>query len=173
MEQPKYSLMETERRFLVEQGQLPNVSGVEYSQIVDRYLIGTQLRLRKVTGSKSSKTIHKLCKKYPGASALSQPIVNTYLDSREYAVFASLAANLIVKSRYRLDYAGEMFSLDVFHEDLEGLVMCEVESSDLDRVGQVQLPPWVGVEVTNDIRFSGGQLCESSYAQVCLMFKTL
>lgn len=68
---------------------------------------------------------------------------------------------LLEKTRYDVPYGGLTWEVDVFHgaPDLErggDVVLAEIE---LDRADQpVLLPPWVGVEVTHDRRYSSAAL---------------
>jgi adenylate cyclase len=65
----------------------------------------------------------------------------------------------IEKVRYDVPYAGMVWEVDVFAGAHEGLVLAEVE---LDREDQpVALPPWVGAEVTKDVRYRSANLARS------------
>lgn len=62
----------------------------------------------------------------------------------------------IDKVRYRRPFAGLIWEIDVFAGDNEGLIVAEVELGRADQV--VELPPWVGPEVTHDPRYSNAAL---------------
>jgi CYTH domain-containing protein len=63
---------------------------------------------------------------------------------------------MIAKRRYSLNHGGRTWTVDVFEGPLAGLVLAEVE---LDHVGQaVDLPPWLGREVTDDPRYLNSAL---------------
>lgn len=63
---------------------------------------------------------------------------------------------MIAKRRYSLIYAGRLWTVDAFEGALAGLLLAEVE---LDYVGQaVELPPWLGREVTDDLRYLNSSL---------------
>lgn len=66
-------------------------------------------------------------------------------------ILATLCGLVVEKTRYKREHAGQVWEVDVFHGDNEGLVVAEVEleSEDTD----VELPPWVGEEVSRDQRF--------------------
>ena len=58
---------------------------------------------------------------------------------------------IIDKCRYLIPYNGHTFEVDEFFGDNEGLVMAEVE---LDSENEhVELPDFIGMEVTGDHRF--------------------
>ena len=48
---PKYAHIERERRFLVDPGKRPDLAGLSFVEIEDRYLDGTRLRLRRMRDS--------------------------------------------------------------------------------------------------------------------------
>jgi CYTH domain-containing protein len=63
---------------------------------------------------------------------------------------------VIEKVRYRVPHEGLVFDLDVFAGRHAGLVIAEVE---LERADQpVDLPDWVGMEISHDRRFSNSAL---------------
>ncbi|MEX0918065.1 MAG: CYTH domain-containing protein [Candidatus Paceibacterota bacterium] len=64
-----------------------------------------------------------------------------------------------IKKIRRHVYAGDhTFEIDEFAGNLRGLVVIEVE---LGSVGeQVDLPDWIGKEITDDPRYNNAHLCE-------------
>jgi adenylate cyclase len=63
---------------------------------------------------------------------------------------------VIDKIRHRIEYAGRIWEVDVFGGANEGLVVAEVElpSEEAD----IDLPRWVGDEVTDDPRYFNANL---------------
>lgn len=68
---------------------------------------------------------------------------------------------LIEKKRYTVEYGGHTWEIDEFSGDNTGLIMAEVELAACDE--QVELPPWVGEEVTNDNRYYNASLSRNPY----------
>ena len=67
----------------------------------------------------------------------------------------------IEKTRYEIEHAGLVWEVDVFHAENEGLVVAEVE---LEREDQkVEVPPWVGEEVSQDARYFNASLAVDPY----------
>ena len=161
---PRYALLENERRFLV--ASPPDLTGLGFRRIEDRYLDGTRLRLRTMTDSVTGARELKFCKKYGGQDPVSAPITNLYLSEAEYAVLAALPGRTIVKRRYRLAHEGRDFGLDVFEGELAGLALCEAEAGSRAAVMALAFPPWAGREVTADPFFTGGNLCGVSAAEL-------
>lgn len=63
---------------------------------------------------------------------------------------------LIEKYRYKVSYAGVIWEVDEFCGENKGLIIAEVE---LEYENQpVTLPPWVGQEVTSDVRYYNSNL---------------
>ena len=58
---------------------------------------------------------------------------------------------LIEKIRYRVPYAGMVWDVDEFFGDNRGLLLAEIELEYESQV--IELPPWIGQEVTGDHRY--------------------
>ena len=69
---------------------------------------------------------------------------------------------VLEKTRHRIEHAGRTWELDVFGGDNAGLVVAEVELPDED--AELELPPWIGVEVTGDPRFYNAALVARPFA---------
>lgn len=63
---------------------------------------------------------------------------------------------LIEKTRYEVPFDGKVWTVDVFEGANAGLVVAEIELS--DDAEQISLPPWIGVEVTDDPRYRNSAL---------------
>lgn len=63
---------------------------------------------------------------------------------------------VIRKTRWLVDYAGRVWEVDEFHEDLAPLTVAEVELP--DERAEVELPPFVGREVTGDPAYYNSML---------------
>jgi CYTH domain-containing protein len=156
MQLPKYAQLENERRFLI--AKCPDLSKTEFRVIEDLYISGSRLRLRMVTHNENHASEFKLCKKYPTTEALSGPIVNVYLTASEHMMLAQLGGTRLRKRRYRLKFAAKTFVLDIFEDNLAGLMLAEVEAASINELQSIELPTWVGREVTLDPFFRGGNL---------------
>lgn len=73
------------------------------------------------------------------------------------------AGHVIEKTRYRVPYGGRIWEIDVFEGVNEGLVVAEVELDDENAA--VDLPPWVGEEVSSDIRYFNSSLALHPYQE--------
>jgi hypothetical protein len=159
----KYARPERERRWLLRQA--PD-GRTEPAQIVDRYIDGTHLRLRRVD-EPTGATVYKLGQKLRpvvGDPSLVM-LTNIYLDAHEYELFSTLPAQSLLKRRYRTRLGGRAAVLDAFDGELSGLVLLEIELDDGPDQPPVT-PPDGAVEVTHDDRFSGGSLAGTSADQL-------
>ena len=71
------------------------------------------------------------------------------------------APEQIHKTRYRIPYDEHIWEIDVFEEDNSGLVVAEIELTDEKQ--EINLPPWVGKEVSDDPRYTNAALAKTPY----------
>ncbi|GAB4280010.1 MAG: CYTH domain-containing protein [Deferrisomatales bacterium] len=69
---------------------------------------------------------------------------------------------LIEKTRYRVAVGGHTWEVDEFAGDNAGLVLAEVELAHPDE--EVELPEWVGEEVSHDPRYCNANLVRRPFA---------
>ena len=164
----KYARIERERRYLL--SDLPEgLSRADHHlQITDNYITGTRLRLRKVRDPRTNKWVIKFTQKFaPNPKDLSRTIItNTYLNALEAETLSVFDANEIRKNRYRLDFEGRQFSVDMFLGDLFGLVLAEVSFDNDDELDSFPKPSFALADVTNHEVFSGGRLSELTFAEI-------
>ena len=137
-------------------------------QITDNYITGTRLRLRKVRDPQTNKWTVKLTQKFaPDREDFSRTIItNIYLNALEAETLAVFDANEIRKNRYPFEFAGRQFSVDMFLGDLFGLVLAEVSFETDEELNNYPRPPFAIAEVTNNELFTGGKLCQISFADI-------
>jgi CYTH domain-containing protein len=66
----------------------------------------------------------------------------------------------IAKTRYERPWGNRIIELDVYHEELSGLMTAEVEFPDRESADAFPAPHWFGREVTTDARFKNKALAE-------------
>jgi CYTH domain-containing protein len=75
-----------------------------------------------------------------------------------------VADNKIDKTRNKVEYAdGTVWTVDVFSGDNQGLEIAELEVEKEAYFDKIVLPQWLGVEVTEDERFSNLCLSENPF----------
>jgi CYTH domain-containing protein len=157
----KYARIERERRFLLDR--FPGADVVRVRRITDRYLDGTRLRLREqIEGD--GPAVYKLTQKVPARTGGAQQgsITNIYLAEEEFRLLAQLPAKMLRKVRYSVP----PFGIDVFEGALEGLRLAEAEFDSDAEADALILPEYILREVTDDARFTGGQLVCASRADI-------
>lgn len=137
----KYARPERERRFLLDA--VPPGEPTATARIVDRYIVGTTLRLRRMT--RAGETVHKLTQKRDGS------ITTIYLDAAEYEVFAALPAHVLEKDRLSFP----PMVVDVVEP---GLVIAEVELDSAEELSRFRPPFPVVREITDDPTMTGAAL---------------
>ena len=158
---PKYTRIEWERRFLLDR--FPSGANVVCTRrISDRYILGTRLRLRRLEGI--GETVFKLTQKIPSDSDGAQQglITSLYLSEDEFKLLAELPANVLTKTRCSVP----PFGIDVFEGELQGLILAEAEFESENEAIALPPPPFAFHEVTEDRRFTGGQLVTASRSQL-------
>jgi CYTH domain-containing protein len=68
---------------------------------------------------------------------------------------------MIDKTRYDLLFHGNLFEVDVFHGENEGLIIAEVELSHENQ--PFEKPHWLGEEVTGDVKYYNSELSKNPY----------
>jgi CYTH domain-containing protein len=163
MQVPKYAKLENERRFLV--FSCPDLSGAPSRLIEDIYFNDSRLRLRTITHIDGAREF-KLCKKYETLDPTSGPVVNIYLSAGEHAILSRLQGRPLRKRRYRIAWRTRSYGVDVFEDELAGLVLCEAEAESADAIRVLEFPPWASRDVTADRFYTGGNLARVTAAEL-------
>ena len=156
--------LELERTFLVKE--LPReIEGADFVEIVDIYIPDrpehSHLRLRK-KGDKCSIT-----KKTPMADDASEMMEYTIeLSEAEYGALASCSKKRVAKKRYYAKINGFDAEVDVFLEDLAGLVLVDFEFDDVDEKNKFKTPKSMLADVTPEEFIAGGMLAGKKYEDI-------
>ncbi len=153
----KYARVEWERRFLL--ARFPHEAQITQTRrIVDHYIEGTKLRLRQMSDRDSE--IFKLTQKVPAETpGARQGVITTiYLAKEEFEVLLKLPARVLKKTRH----SAAPFGIDVFGYAMDGLVLAEAEFSSAQEAAALAVPPFAVSEVTDDVRFTGGNLVSAT-----------
>ena len=128
-------------------------------RIADRYIDGSNMRLRQQSDDENE-PVFKLTQKLPtDATGARQGLITTmYLTEDEFQLLANLPAKMLRKTRYSVP----PFGIDVFEDALTGLVLAEAEFNSAEDASALSLPSFIVREVTEDLRFTGGELVRVS-----------
>ncbi|MHC5596715.1 MAG: CYTH domain-containing protein [Nostoc sp.] len=69
----------------------------------------------------------------------------------------------IEKVRYKIEWRGLIWEIDEFDGVNKGLILAEVELSDENQ--QIELPTWIGEEVSDDSRYFNSNLVKHPFSQ--------
>ena len=135
-------------------------------KIVDQYIPleseHPTLRLRK-NGEKMELTKKEPIKDGDASHQLEETIP---LTADEYEAIAKIPAKRVSKTRYYYPYQGRTLEVDVFEEDLSGLVLVDVEFDDLSAKEKFAMPEFCLVEVTQDETLAVGMLAGKGFADI-------
>lgn len=68
---------------------------------------------------------------------------------------------LIEKTRHEVKQGIHTWEIDVFEGENNGLILAEIELYDVDE--KFKIPSWIGLEVSDDIRYYNSQLIKSPF----------
>ena len=156
----KYACLELERRYLLRELPFDLAEQANGWLIVDRYIVDTRLRLRRMIEMESGKIVLKFGQKYRASSqsGVETTMTNMYLDEKEYGCLSKLEAREIVKRRYRYVNCGLEYGIDVYEGKLKGLILAEIECETEQECERLHIPSFSVREVTDDLFFTGGSL---------------
>jgi adenylate cyclase len=150
--------VEIERKFLVvSDGWREHAAGQRFCQGYLARTDGVTVRVRRA-GSRAYLTV----KGEPNGIVRPEFEYEVPVEEAE-AMFKLCHRPLIEKTRYEVPHAGLVWHVDEFAGDNAGLVLAEVE---LDHPEQpVEIPPWLGQEVSHDPRFRNSRLASAPQSQ--------
>jgi len=146
--------MEIEKKFIPDK--LPdNLNGYSFREMLQGYLnTDPAVRIRR-----ENDEYYLTCK---GKGLMAREEYNFPLTKEAFDhLLPKCDGRLIRKTRYLIpmkDTSGLTAELDIFHEDLSGLIMLEVEFKTLEEAESFQAPTWFGKDVTEDPRFKNSSL---------------
>lgn len=79
------------------------------------------------------------------------------------ALLALCEPGKIDKTRYLVNYQNQLFEVDEFYDENQGLVMAEIELE--TELQEVVKPDWLGEEVTGDKRYYNSALTQKPFSQ--------
>jgi CYTH domain-containing protein len=146
----RYARFELERRFLLDR--IPD--GVDEGHlIVDRYITGARLRLRRVEGREPQFKFSQKEAPSPPDYAVTT-ITTIYLSPEEYETLTVLPGRELRKRRHHLG----PYSIDVFEGGLSGLIMAEIDFESETEMRAHPVPEFAVREISEDVRYTGGAL---------------
>lgn len=69
--------------------------------------------------------------------------------------------NNIEKTRYKINYEGKTWEIDIFYGDNEGLIVAEIELNSIEE--SFQIPEWIDHEVTHESNYFNANLSKNPF----------
>lgn len=163
----KIGVMEIERKFLVKNKEFMNLFHESFD-IMQGYFFSNEKMSARIRKQKTFETteyniVVKVNDKYNDRRE-GDPIMQmeyvVQVPTEEGEKLLAKCENIVEKTRYIVNYEGDLYEVDVFHGKNEGLIIAEIE---LQWYGQeFKKPKWLGDEVTLDRRYSNAYIAEFS-----------
>ena len=120
------------------------------------------LRIRK------KGTVCEITKKQPikDGDSSEQEEHTIRLDVEECKSLLTVKGKKVRKIRYDYLYDGLKAEIDVFQDELKGLVLVDFEFVQADNKNAHALPEFCLIDITQDEIFAGGMLCGKKYADI-------
>ncbi len=88
------------------------------------------------------------------------------LSESEFNALSKLEGRKVRKFRYYYDYNGQTAELDVFQDDLKGLIVVDFEFDSVEAKSAFVMPDFCSDDITQEEFIAGGVICGKSYDDV-------
>ncbi|OGD09677.1 hypothetical protein A2397_03245 [Candidatus Amesbacteria bacterium RIFOXYB1_FULL_44_23] len=138
----------------------------ENKELLDIYIPKSAIHPRLRIRQKGSK--YEITKKTPlVAGDASQHTEQTILlEQAEFKALAQTTGKKIHKTRYFYKIDKHSAEIDVFSDDLEGLVLVDFEFSTVEEMNRFKIPDFCLADVTQEEFIAGGMLCGKKYSDI-------
>ncbi|MFT4311467.1 MAG: hypothetical protein ACMXX7_02465 [Candidatus Woesearchaeota archaeon] len=158
-------MIEIEKTYLAKE--VPkNLKDSKYKEIIDIYIPKNSnhptLRLRK-NGEK-----YELTKKEPieeGDSSI-QKEQTIFLTKTEFEELSKLQGKKVRKIRYYYKYKENTAEIDVFKDELEGLIVIDFEFETKEQKENFEIPNFCLADITQEEFIAGGMICGKKYEDI-------
>lgn len=149
--------MEIERKFTVKK--LPDLKKYRSKELIQGYICTDPVvRVRK-----EDDTYYLT---YKGKGLLAREEYNLPLNQEAFEHIIQKADGIVIrKTRYLIPYGKYTIELDVFHGELEPLVMAEVEFDSEEEAGKFEMPGWFLKDVTSDTRYHNSNMSKYGFKE--------
>ena len=141
-------MLEIERKFLIVETLWDKQVKNGYAEITQGYVLNSiekSVRIR-INDDRAFLTINGPTK---GISRAEYEYEIPKIEGEE--MILSLSLKVLKKRRYEILFEGKVWEVDVFKNELEGLILAEIELESEDE--KIILPNWVGEEVSYDAQY--------------------
>jgi len=164
------SMLEFEKTFLLKS--IPfDLQNYPHKELVDHYIPveseHPKLRLRK-RGNLFEITKKTLVQEWDCCVQKEQTID---LNKQEYDALADLPNKYIRKLRYYVPYEWLILEIDLFQDNLDGLILMDVEFPNLQTMEKFSIPDFCLADVSQNPAFAWWMLCGKSYASLIWLIR--
>ena len=150
---------EIERKYLVDdRSVLRGLAGVVFRQGYILIQDGIVVRVR----TEGTRAVITLKGKSQGIARSEYEYEIPFADAEEMLAELCIRPH-IEKTRYTTTWGAKLWEIDVFGGENSGLVLAEIELESEEE--EFEVPPWVGVEVSDDLRYYTANLVHHPYAR--------
>lgn len=154
--------LEIERKYLVEGDFLPLITGaVRITQGYINMDPASTVRVRIQGDNQAFLTV----KGISSEDGLIRPEFDYPIPYSDGVEMLKLPIPTLSKVRYSVPHEGRVFEVDVFLGLNRGLVLAELEFNSPVHGSLIDLPDWIGEEVTGDKRYYNSQLVTTPYSR--------
>lgn len=150
--------LEIEKKWIIDKNKIPfELSNAEIFEIEQTYIcFSPEIRVRKINkGEQYSFAV----KTNMTDNGLVRNEMEENITEEEYnSLIKKKEGNTIYKTRYQFLHENNVYAIDIFKGELEGLAYLEIEFSSKEEADEFASPDWVIKDVTNDIRYKNGFL---------------
>lgn len=155
--------MEIERKFLVDM--LPSLNCFSFKELIQAYLsYEPEIRIRSLNNQE-----FYLAKK--SECSLSREEIETQISDISFQILMNLVQGRVIsKARYYIPLNNNLIAeLDIYHNELEGLITVETEFNSEEAAKNFDIPSWYGKEITYDKRYKNKNLAKCSNEELKLL----
>lgn len=150
--------VEIEKKWLIDKTKIPyDLSNAEKIEIEQTYIcFSPEIRVRRINDGAEYTFAVKTNMTWDG---LVRDEMEEAITEEEYNnMIAKKEGNTIYKTRYQFLKDNNLYAIDIFKGDLEGLAYMEIEFENKELADNFETPEWVIKDVTADIRYKNGHL---------------
>ena len=152
---------EIERKFLINiKGFNMDLAGYSKEMIEQTYVSDEpEIRIRKSFILENlSETYYETIKSKGGLirSEIEKPLTKEQYD----ILFKERITDVIKKDRYSIAFKGYIIQLDIYKDQLKGLIVAEIEFASEEQANAFKPPQWFGKEVTEDKKYKNYSLAK-------------
>ena len=154
-------MLEIEKKFLLKD--ILDLSNYPFNDIEQGYLsFNPEIRIRK----KGEKFF--ITQKGDGTQIRTE--IETEINEVTYEILSTLLlGRLIKKTRFNIPLQEEIIAeLDIYHDELEGLITVETEFTSEEQANGFLPPEWFGEDITKDKRYKNKNLARLENVEILL-----